>query len=215
MRLASFGKMVLAGLIRCRRCLPRAAINGSPGLPGRPWIWIAPIAVAFTACSHAPEDCIPGPGGTGTVLDLLLLPVAAGCLAAANHGDATKEPPPAAAQPPTKTDALTLSQPDEHPQAMVTVPPPEAPKAHVVHRPDIKGPQACQVVSTPTIEAEYLTLREQLDSCWQTRVRDAQRICDKNTGAPGPPCYSAQDARKNRDAALAAFDNRWKQASGE
>jgi hypothetical protein len=84
-----------------------------------------------------------------------------------------------------------------------------------VSRPDTKGPQACDGVGTPTLEADYLVLRDRLDSCWQARIREAQGVCDRSTGAPGPPCYAAQDAQKYREAALAAFDNGWKQASTE
>jgi hypothetical protein len=95
--------------------------------------------------------------------------------------------------------------------AAASQPPPEA--AHVVDNAQEKGIRACEVVGTPANAAAYGLLRSGLDDCWRKRIAAAQALCDKNTGAPGPPCYSAGDAKANRDNSLAAFDNSWKQVA--
>jgi hypothetical protein len=95
--------------------------------------------------------------------------------------------------------------------AAASQPPAEA--AHVVDNPMEKGLGACAVAGTPADEAAYMALRSALADCWGNRIAAAQSLCDKGTGAAGPPCYSAGEAKENRDDSLAAFDGSWKQVA--
>ncbi|MGH6931719.1 MAG: hypothetical protein ACREEE_04730 [Dongiaceae bacterium] len=89
----------------------------------------------------------------------------------------------------------------------VTAMPVSAPPAARIDRQlQMRGPNACKIVGRPASEDEYKALRQDLDECWQARVAVAQGLCDKSLGAPVPPCHTAEEAKKYRDAALAAFD---------